>query len=55
MDRETVIREVMLTRQPSKEFATVEQLGGLAVFLCSDAAAQITGTTLSMDGGWTAL
>ena len=55
MDRETVIRDVMLTRQPSKEFATVEQLGGLAVFLCSDAAAQITGTTLSMDGGWTAL
>jgi 3-hydroxybutyrate dehydrogenase len=55
MDRETVIRDVMLTRQPSKEFATVEQLGGLAVFLCSDAATQITGTTLSMDGGWTAL
>jgi len=55
MDRETAIREVMLTRQPSKEFATVEQLGGTAVFLCSDSAAQITGTTLSVDGGWTAL
>ncbi len=55
MDRETVIREVMLTRQPSKEFATVEQLGGTCVFLCSDAAAQITGTTISVDGGWTAL
>jgi 3-hydroxybutyrate dehydrogenase len=55
MDRETVIREVMLDRQPSKEFATVEQLGGTAVFLCSDAAAQITGTTISVDGGWTAL
>ncbi|WP_099823465.1 3-hydroxybutyrate dehydrogenase [Oceaniglobus indicus] len=55
MDRETVIREVMLERQPSKEFATVEQLGGTAVFLCSDAAAQITGTTISVDGGWTAL
>ena len=55
MDRETAIREVMLTRQPSKEFATVEQLGGTAVFLCSDAAAQMTGTTLSVDGGWTAL
>lgn len=55
MDRETVIREVMLTRQPSKEFATVEQLGGTTVFLCSDAAAQITGTTISVDGGWTAL
>lgn len=55
MDRETAIREVMLTRQPSKEFATVEQLGGTATFLCSDAAAQITGTTISVDGGWTAL
>jgi 3-hydroxybutyrate dehydrogenase len=55
MDRKTVIREVMLTRQPSKEFATVEQLGGTTVFLCSDAAAQITGTTISVDGGWTAL
>ena len=55
MERETVIREVMLTRQPTKEFATVEQLGGTTVFLCSDAAAQITGTTISVDGGWTAL
>ncbi|HBG99802.1 MAG: 3-hydroxybutyrate dehydrogenase [Rhodobacteraceae bacterium] len=55
MDRETVIRQVMLARQPSKGFATVEQLGGTAVFLCSDAAEQITGTTISVDGGWTAL
>ena len=55
MDRETVIREVMLERQPSKEFATTEQLGGVAAFLCSDAARQITGTTISVDGGWTAL
>lgn len=55
MSREDVIRDVMLTRQPSKEFATVEQLGGTAVFLASDAAAQITGTTISVDGGWTAL
>jgi 3-hydroxybutyrate dehydrogenase len=55
MDRETVIKEVMLARQPSGEFATVEQVGGTAVFLCSDAAAQITGTTISVDGGWTAL
>ncbi len=55
MDRETVIREVMLQRQPSKEFATTEQLGGVATFLCSDAAQQITGTTISVDGGWTAL
>lgn len=55
MDRETVIREVMLARQPSKQFATVAQIGGTSVFLCSDAAAQITGTTISVDGGWTAL
>lgn len=55
MDRETVVREVMLARQPSKQFATVEQIGGTTVFLCSDAAAQITGTTISVDGGWTAL
>lgn len=55
MDRDQVVREVMLARQPSKQFATVEQLGGTVVFLCSDAAAQMTGTTLSVDGGWTAL
>lgn len=55
MDRDTVVREVMLARQPSRQFATVDQIGGTAVFLCSDAAAQITGTTISVDGGWTAL
>jgi 3-hydroxybutyrate dehydrogenase len=55
MDRETVIREVLLERQPSKQFATVEQIGGCVAFLCSAAADQITGTTLSVDGGWTAL
>ncbi|WP_347139821.1 3-hydroxybutyrate dehydrogenase [Paracoccus sp. SSK6] len=55
MTREQVIQNVMLERQPSKEFATVEQMGDTAVFLCSDAAAQITGTTISVDGGWTAL
>ncbi|WP_201722210.1 MULTISPECIES: 3-hydroxybutyrate dehydrogenase [unclassified Sulfitobacter] len=55
MSREDVIEQVMLTRQPSREFATVEQMGGTATFLCSPAAAQITGTTISVDGGWTAL
>jgi 3-hydroxybutyrate dehydrogenase len=55
MDRETVVRDVLLQRQPSKQFASVEQVGGTAVFLCSAAAEQITGTTLSVDGGWTAL
>ena len=55
MTRDEVIRNVMLERQPSKDFATVEQMGDTVVFLCSDSAAQITGTTISVDGGWTAL
>jgi len=55
LDRETVIRDVMLARQPSRQFASVEEIGGTAAFLCSAAAAQITGTTISVDGGWTAL
>ena len=55
MDRETVLREVILQRQPSRQFATTEQLGGTVTFLCSEHAAQITGTTISVDGGWTAL
>ncbi len=55
MDRDEVIRDVLLARQPSRQFATIEQIGGTTVFLCSDAAAQITGTTISVDGGWTAL
>ena len=55
MTEAQVIEQVILARQPSKQFATTEQVGGTAVFLCSDAAAQITGTTISVDGGWTAL
>jgi len=55
MDRDTVIREVMLQRQPSRQFATTEQLGGTVVWLCSAYADQVTGTTISLDGGWTAL
>ena len=55
MDRDTVIRDVMLLRQPSRQFATVEQIGGTTVYLCSPAADQVTGTTISVDGGWTAL
>lgn len=55
MNRDSVVRDILLARQPSKQFATVEQIGGMAVFLCSDAAEQVTGTTLSVDGGWTAL
>ncbi len=55
LGREEVIKKVMLERQPSREFATVEQVGGTTVFLCSPSADQITGTTISVDGGWTAL
>ncbi|PJE33584.1 D-beta-hydroxybutyrate dehydrogenase [Pseudooceanicola marinus] len=55
MSREDVVRNVLLERQPSKEFATTEQIGGTVAFLCSPAAEQITGTTISIDGGWTAL
>ena len=55
MDRDTVIREVMMLRQPSRQFATVEQIGGTTVYLCSSAADQVTGTTISVDGGWTAM
>jgi 3-hydroxybutyrate dehydrogenase len=55
MDRETVIRDVMLLRQPSRQFATTEQIGGTVVYLCSPHADQVTGTTISVDGGWTAL
>lgn len=51
---EQVIREVMLGEQPTKKFVTVEELGALTVFLCSDEAASITGTAIPVDGGWTA-
>jgi 3-hydroxybutyrate dehydrogenase len=52
--REQVIRDVLLAQQPNKHFATVEELGALAVFLASAAAASITGVALPVDGGWTA-
>jgi 3-hydroxybutyrate dehydrogenase len=52
--REQVIRDVLLAQQPNKRFATVEELGALAVFLASKAAASITGIALPVDGGWTA-
>jgi 3-hydroxybutyrate dehydrogenase len=54
MTREQVISDVMLAAQPTKQFVTVDQVASLAVYLCSDAAAQITGANLSIDGGWTA-
>lgn len=46
--------KLLSEKQPSKQFATPEELGALLVFLCGDAAAQITGSAMTMDGGWTA-
>ncbi len=54
LPREQVIRDVLLAQQPNKRFATVEQIGALAVFLASDDGASITGAALPVDGGWTA-
>ncbi len=54
LTREQVINDVLLKAQPTKQFVTPEQVAALAVFLASDAAAQITGSNYSIDGGWTA-
>ena len=54
MTREQVLNDVLLAAQPTKEFVTSEQVAALALFLCRDEAAAITGANLSMDGGWTA-
>ena len=54
MTREEVISDVLLLRQPTKQFVQPEDIGAMAVFLCRDEAANITGSNISMDGGWTA-
>ena len=54
LTREQVVNDVLLAAQPTKRFVTPEEVAGLALYLCSDAAGSITGANLSMDGGWTA-
>jgi len=52
--RENVIRDVILAPQPTKQFIRIEDVASLALYLASEAAAQINGAALSIDGGWTA-
>lgn len=54
LSEEQVIRDVLLHAQPTRQFVSTEQLGALAVFLCTAAAASITGAALPVEGGWTA-
>jgi 3-hydroxybutyrate dehydrogenase len=54
LTREQVMNEVLLAAQPTKRFVTPEEVAALALFLCREEAASITGANLSMDGGWTA-
>jgi 3-hydroxybutyrate dehydrogenase len=54
MTREQVIKDVMLVRQPTKSFVQPGDIGAMAVFLCRDEAANVTGANMSMDGGWNA-
>jgi 3-hydroxybutyrate dehydrogenase len=54
LTREQVMNDVLLAAQPTKRFVTPEEVASLALYLCSDGAASITGANLSMDGGWTA-
>ena len=53
-DRDAVVREVILERQPNKKFIKIEDLAQMVVFLASNAAAAIDGAALPIDGGWTA-
>ena len=54
LSREAVIRDIMLASQPTRRFVEAEEIAGLASYLATDAARSITGTTISIDGGWTA-
>lgn len=54
LTEEQVVRDVLLHAQPTRRFVTVEELGALSVFLCTSAAASITGAALPVEGGWVA-
>ena len=54
MTKDQVINDVLLHAQPTKQFVTVDQVAALCVYLCSDAAMNVTGANLAIDGGWTA-
>jgi 3-hydroxybutyrate dehydrogenase len=54
LDIETAAEHLLAEKQPSRQFVQVKDIAELVVFLCTDAAAQITGAAITMDGGWTA-
>ena len=54
LTEEQVIRDVLLHAQPTRQFVTTEEIGALAVFLCSPVARSITGAAIPVEGGWTA-
>jgi 3-hydroxybutyrate dehydrogenase len=55
MTEKELVNNVLMQRQPSKKFVTSEQISGLVQFLCSKDADQVTGSAISIDGGWTAM
>ncbi len=55
MTKEQVIEDVLLKAQPTKQFVTIDEVAALAMYLCSDAAKGMTGSNVSLDGGWTSM